>query len=226
MKKLLWLCLFLPAIAHADLRQPGILNNSAPQAGAVFNVSSGTVTDLRVSTATVTTLNVSTSTITTLVVTTATITNRIGTTTNNNATLGSIGEVISASVVKSAAIALTTTVPATIATMTLTAGDWDVRGFGGFLSGSGTTATDIRLAVSLTPNVMPAADTAAVPTANEVTIIESGASLVGTGNVYTVQLSPIRVSLAASTTIYLATVATFSVSTLAKFGSIEARRMR
>ncbi len=148
-----------------------------------------------------------------------------GTTTNDSTAALNVGEVISASVLQSAPTSITTGTAKTIASISLTAGDWDVRVMAGFLGAAGTTSTEIRTAISLTTNTLPASDTMNVPTSNEAMVIQSG-SVIGSGNATSLIIPSARVSLASTTTIYMVSFSNFSVSTMTGFGSIVARRMR
>jgi len=92
-----------------------ILLQSVLQNGATFYVSSGTVSNLNA-----TSLNS-----TTIAVTTITPTGIVGTTTNNNANAGDYGEFISSTV---ANVVLSGGVFVNIASISLSAGDWNVTG--------------------------------------------------------------------------------------------------
>lgn len=127
MKRLFWigLILSLPVLARADLRQPGIVNGSAPQT-ATFNVSSGTVTQFTSST--------------------ATIKNLVGTTTNDNAAVGNYGQYVS-SFTSSISIATGGSF-VNVAAITVSSGDWDVSGVV-LMGANGATVTACAMAISL-----------------------------------------------------------------------------
>ncbi len=153
-----------------------------------------------------------------------------GTTTNDNATAGYYGELLGPiSRLKSNATAMTspnTLNVCTTASITLTAGDWDVRGMVGFVGDTGTSITLLKAAVSKTSATLPASDTSAVPTAGEVTTeYDTAANVIGAGTVI-LPIPSYRVSLAASTDLWLVAAATFSVNTLSAYGSMQARRVR
>lgn len=153
----------------------------------------------------------------------------IGTTTNDAGGAGYVGETISASVVASAATALTSGVALTIASISLTAGDWDVRVMGAYkATNAGTSITESLTAISLTNNTMPAADARCVPTAaGEVWMDQNNlAQSPGNGGTLSGVTLISRVSLASTTTIYFVEQLQFTVSTAAGFGSIVARRVR
>lgn len=139
-----------------------------------------------------------------------------GTTTNDNAPAGAVGEVLSTTVAFGSAVALTTNTNSNVATVSLTAGDWDCTGVVNFVFGATTSYTKLMIWISTTsaasnltdagvtfatPAVVPAADMSwATPT--------------------------VRVSIAATTTTYMVARPTFTVSTLAAYGTIRCRRIR
>lgn len=143
-----------------------------------------------------------------------------GTATNDSAASGYIGEILSASTVRSAPVALTTTISANVTSKSLTAGDWDVFVEIGF-TGGGTT-TVLAYALATTSATLPGTDTLAVPTSNQVrgNLPLSVAATDATDMLYC------RVSLASTTTVYLVANATFAIGSASAYGSITARRIR
>jgi hypothetical protein len=136
----------------------------------------------------------------------------VGTTAANNVAAGAIGEYLSSEVLS--AVALTTNVVRSITLISLTAGDWDVHGVG-FVSYAGTgTGTNIAVSTSST----------ALPTTTNFGYASFGGGITATG----VQLAtgPLRVSLAATTPIYLVAQGSFSGGAASASGSIRARRVR
>lgn len=152
----------------------------------------------------------------------------LGTATNDSTTAGYVGEVIQASTLRSVNISLTTNTTVNVASVSLTAGDWDVRGLVGYSLSGGTTATSFINAISTTSATLPAADTLAVPdSAGQVTVQENSATTLVTGaGDYILSIPPSRVSIASTTTYYLVARSTFAVSGNGAYGSIVARRMR
>ena len=154
--------------------------------------------------------------------TTVTAAQVVGTTTNDNAAAGRIGEFITATVATPGS-GLTTATPLTIATISLTAGDWDVWSVIDYLY-TGATVTDIRGGPSPTTNVLPTqaggsgfgTDGLAIDPSNFVTISDT----------QTLDSGPIRVSIAATTSVFLVAQASFSAGTVSAFGTVSARRMR
>ncbi len=150
-----------------------------------------------------------------------------GTATNDTATAGDIGETLSISRVLSNQLGLTSNTAANVCTttsITLTAGDWDVRAFGHLNLAGTTTSSDFQLAVSLTSATLPAGDTTGVPTGGEV-IVRDNANI-ATGSLTSLVRPSFRVSVSGSTSIYLVAKCIFSVSTASISGFLEARRMR
>jgi hypothetical protein len=140
-----------------------------------------------------------------------------GVITNSNAAAGIVGEYITSSVASGSAVSLTTNVAINITSISLTAGDWDVFGAIGLLPGVTTSLTFISGGQSSTSATLGALGTFF---SHSIAAVVPGA--VG-------QVSPIpttRVSLAATTTIYLVFSGTFTLSTLGAYGVISARRVR
>lgn len=148
------------------------------------------------------------------------ITSLAGTTTNDSAAAGKIGEYISSTVLFASRQALTTTTPLGLTSISLTAGDWDVSGQSGFSTDATTNV--VRLVTNIGTTVALDNDR---PTTG---LIYAPGSVLNTPTNGTVIL-PIqthRISLAATTTIYLTVSATFTVAATAAFGAISARRAR
>ena len=140
---------------------------------------------------------------------------RTGTTTNDNAAAGQIGEFISSNVPAGSAVPLTSTSPANVTAISLTAGDWDVNGNVRESIAGGTTGTYLVGVISL-----------ATASLTEVT---GGYSMTGQsalGTPAAVAVGPVRVSVAATTTVYLNAQAMFAGGTMAAYGYIRARRVR
>lgn len=144
--------------------------------------------------------------------------NLVGTTTNNNAAAGSVGEVISSTIVSGSAVSLTTATPANITSISLTAGDWDVWFEAYFKVAATTTVTLLLGSISTT-----------TATINQVssafgTLYYPG-SVLGAAE-SSVPVGPMRQSLAGTTTIYAVGYAAFGVSTCDGYGILRARRVR
>lgn len=154
-----------------------------------------------------------------------------GTTTNDNATAGDVGEIIGPiSRLRSNATALTTNTTlnvCTTASITLTPGDWDIRGVVGFTPAALASITVLQASVSKTTATLSATDTIAVPTASECRAIRSNAaSIPGSGNDISLEIPTFRASVAGNTSIFLVAQATFTAAALTAYGSLDARRAR
>lgn len=142
----------------------------------------------------------------------------LGTNTNDSASSGRIGEVVSSTVASGSAVALTTGTPADVTSISLTAGDWDISGSVYFLQDVTTTATYYTGGIGPTTATLPgyAGAQGSIP----------GTAGAITGYDPTVALPPTRVSLAATTTYFLVAQSGFLVSTNAAYGHLRARRVR
>jgi len=176
------------------------------QAGATFYVSSGTATNLYSST--------------------FTPTNIIGKTTGVAAPTGDWGEEISSSVVRSAGFNIPTATALSVATATLTAGVWEVRGACGFLPATITSITYLECTISKTANAEPSADTIAVPNSSgEIKFPTSYVAFIPNGDV-TIGIQPTRVVITSQTTYHITAVSVFTASTMKAYGHIYARRIQ
>ena len=144
----------------------------------------------------------------------------IGTTTNNNAAAGSVGEFISATLTSASAIALTTATPATITSIELTAGDWDISWALSFETQATTSITRIQGGNALTT---PALASNTISTSQ---FSMQWSSFVPGVETFQQNGARARQSLSAPTTIYLNANAVFSVAGLSAYGWISARRVR
>lgn len=147
-----------------------------------------------------------------------------GTVTNDSAATTIVGELLTSTVAVGAKVATTTATPVDVTSVSLTAGDWDVS-FSCVKDLTGVTATIYSCGLgTTTATQLTQAGGGGVGTDPLVTQSATFGTTV-TGS-YTIQSMPIRVSLAATTTIYLVAADTFSAGTLANYGTIRARRMR
>lgn len=141
-----------------------------------------------------------------------------GTSTNDNAAAGMVGEYIEATLASGSSVSLTTDVAANVISISLTPGDWDVYGQSSFTTAATTSITRLMTSISATSNTL---DNTVGKLARFVT-----PAIVPGAEFNTQPVGPFRVSLSATTTIYLVVRGTFTVSTLTAFGFIRARRMR
>lgn len=141
-----------------------------------------------------------------------------GTSTSNNASAGNVGEYDSVDILIGAAVALTSGIPADIASFNLPAGDWWVYGTVATNPAAGTTTVRVDGWISTASATLP-------------TTINSGAY----ASIYlpnypsaphTMPVGSRRLSLASATTVYLSMQVAFGVSTMGGYGFIAARRAR
>lgn len=140
------------------------------------------------------------------------------TATNDSASAGAVGEYLESEILAGAAVALTTATPANITSLSLTAGDWDVWGEASFTLNAATTVTAINGWVSTTSATLPTAP-------NKGAMVTLTATLT-TGATQCAPVGMRRISLAATTTVYLSAQASFAVNTMAAYGMLCARRAR
>jgi hypothetical protein len=140
---------------------------------------------------------------------------------NTPASAGNVGEVISSNIAQASAVSLSNGTGASVTSITLTAGDWDVSGVVWFNGGTSTSITALFSAISSTNNTLPT-DASLDQSVN----VLRYALTLSSGQVQASPLSTVRVILSGSTTYYLVAQGGFSVSTLSAYGSIYARRAR
>jgi len=141
-----------------------------------------------------------------------------GETTNGNATAGNIGEYVESVVVSGSAVALVTGTAKTVTSISLTAGDWDVDAIGYIAPAATTNVTNSAVSISGTTNTFDGTP----GKANGFTttgVVTGGPSL-------SQVIPPYRLSLSATTTVFLICQAVFTISTASAFGIIRARRAR
>jgi hypothetical protein len=140
-----------------------------------------------------------------------------GTGTNDSAAAGYVGEIISANNIATG-VSLSTGATSNIVSISLTAGDWDVWGNLVFSPGGATTYTNFSGSITTSSG-----------TISNPSISDSSISLSATFTAATTQyfaLSPCRISIASTTTVYLTAQSTFGVSTLKGAAVLTARRAR
>ncbi len=146
-----------------------------------------------------------------------------GTTTNDSASAGKVGEYVTSSIAyNGSTVSLTTATPTNIVSITLTAGDWDVRGFIGFTGGGTTSVTFSVGSISATSATidLSSADRSGILNFNGAPLFNTAFGIINFSAGYS------RFSLSTTTTIYLVARADFTVSTCSGYGAIEARRVR
>lgn len=146
----------------------------------------------------------------------------VGTTTNDNAAAGSVGQYASTIVLSGSAVSLTSGVATNVITLSLTAGDWDVWGELWFTGGSGTILSSYLAGIGTT-----SATITFVPSDSYSVTNQYGSTTSITAIGAPVALVPqTRINLSTTTTVYLVVNAVFTVSTLAGYGKLAARRRR
>lgn len=145
------------------------------------------------------------------------IDNYRGTTTNDNAAAGMVGEIVSATVLAGAAVALTSGTVINVTSISLTAGDWDVNAVGVTSAAATTVVGAFGVGISTTSATFPP-------------LPSTGYSQTQGGSVtqpfYHLNTGVVRISIAATTTVFLIGYSNFSTSTNAMYGQIRARRVR
>lgn len=143
-----------------------------------------------------------------------------GTGTNDAASAGNVGQILTASLAIGSSVSLTSGVTANIATITLTPGDWDVWGVVDFNGAATTTATFCIAGISQSST--------GLPSAGDLDRTQQVFNSFAVFNIATVIVpaGPIRLTVASNTQIWLTGTAAFAVSTATAFGTIRARRVR
>jgi len=136
----------------------------------------------------------------------------------STASSGKIGEVISSSIPSGSAVSLTTATAANITSISLTPGDYDVRGNIIFVPAGTTTVSQVKGSINST-------------SATHATPPNGGAyfntqSTLTTGAEQAKVLAPMVINVSTTTTYYLVATAAFGVSTMTAYGCIVARRIR
>jgi hypothetical protein len=140
----------------------------------------------------------------------------VGTITNDNATPGTIGEIITSN--QTSPVTLATNTATGIANIPLTPGDWDVSGEVWFNIASSTLPTQLACQIS-NGIIFPGASLpGSSRTHLQVSFIASSLQIL--------PLSTCRASLPSATTYYVAALANFPSGTVTASGHIIARRSR
>lgn len=189
--------------------------------GALGTPSSGTVTNLTGTASININGTVGSTTPTTVAATTITATTQLigkGTATNDSATAGNIGENLNATA-GSSSVPLTTATSANLVSISLTAGDWMVSSAATFApQSSGTLVTDIWAGISSTSATFPVLSGGLVKLPYAVSTSNSDS--------VTAVVPSVRISIAATTTIYLVGRGYFTVAGLNGGGLINCWRVR
>lgn len=138
-----------------------------------------------------------------------------GTATNDNANAGSDGEFLETVVTQGAPVAMVTATPKDLATLSLTAGDWDVEGSVQTVPAGATVTASIQAGFNTVLNTLPVVER------QQINGVVSTAS-----TTVTAAMPRIRFSLSGAATVRLVAQVAFSVSTLSICGFLNARRPR
>lgn len=145
-----------------------------------------------------------------------------GTSTNDNALAGKYGEILQASRLGAAEVALTNATSINITSQSFTAGDWDVSGQCTFETDVTTTVQYFRCGISTSTGALPSSDSFATSGTN---YDASGTTVLG--SILTQMPTPVvRASLSGSTSYYLVGYSAFGTSFVKAFGTIRGRRLR
>lgn len=140
-----------------------------------------------------------------------------GTNTNNSASSGYVGEVVTNT---TSGVSLTTGAPATITSVPLPAGDWDVWCQAEFIPAAGTTVAYQLASISEVNNVRDG-------TVGYSTIVPFGNMVINTFVASSgIQSGPVRKSYASTTTTYCVAQSGFAISTQTASAFMLARRKR
>ena len=137
-----------------------------------------------------------------------------GVSTNTSAAAGYVGEYIESKIAIGSAVSLTTNVQANITSISLTAGDWDVWGNYATDTNAGTTVTITIGSINTT------SATLGNPQDGGYTNYPGNFQNVVAG------LSPKRISVASTTTVYLVGYSIFITNTQKMYGGLFARRVQ
>jgi hypothetical protein len=144
---------------------------------------------------------------------------RPGTNTNDNASAGNVGEIISSSIASGSAVALTSNVAVNVTSITLTPGDWQTFIWGTFFGGATTSQSSLIVCMSTVSATLDTVTPFASNTISTVAQVVGGAS-------NNCSVGPFRVQVASGTTqIFFVARATFTISTFNVFGAIEGIRI-
>ena len=148
----------------------------------------------------------------------------VGTGTNDNASAGNVGEYIQSTVASGSAVTLTTATGNNVTSISLTAGDWDLDGQVDFSPAATTSVTQLNSSISLTSATLsPQAGGSGLGPDGTTTInqpAEVPTALICLPTFTT------RLSIAATTTVFLVAQANFTVAAMTAYGTIRARRIR
>lgn len=140
-----------------------------------------------------------------------------GTNTTGDAATGYVGEYVESVVLIGSAVALTNVTQTNVTSISLTAGDWDVWANVIFSGAGSTNITQAISGINTTSTTLPTAPA-------------GGAYGFWVGNITGVAPGIVtgqrRITINATTTVYLVAYASFTISTMSAYGCLAARRVR
>lgn len=139
----------------------------------------------------------------------------LGTATNDAATAGNVGQNITATLAIGSAINIPNASNTAVLSVSLTAGDWDVAGNINFAGASATITSKVG-AIGL----------GATTILTDGTEVYSGIQTTASSGTDSLTITPKRVSLAATTTVYIIGNVAFSAGMVTAWGFLSARRVR
>ena len=137
-----------------------------------------------------------------------------------SAAVGYVGEFISATVPTGSSVSLTTATIANITSITLSAGDWELRGQVDYTAALSTVVNVFAQGISTTSATFGGQDTYTQTNTTAGAIVPNVTYDIGAA------VRTQRLLLSATTTVYLVCRAVFTTNTLKAYGTIEARRIR
>lgn len=142
------------------------------------------------------------------------------TSTNDDAAATKVGELLTTSTTFANRVPLTTGSALPVASMAVTAGDWDISGTVTIVGASGTLINQAAAGISLQSTTFPAE--------GAYTQQVWGSTGISSTNLFAPNLptGAVRQSFSATTSVYLIGYAAFSVSTMSAYGTLRARRIR
>ncbi len=152
-----------------------------------------------------------------------------GTASNDSAASGYIGEILTQSRVRSAAVVIATGTSGNVTgtALALTAGDWELGGSIAFTPQASTSITQLVASVSTTSSTVSGSDTTAVgDSGGQMRTVWSASAQVPGANDITLVIPNHRVSIATITTFYLVQLSTTTINSMSAYGSIYGRRVR
>lgn len=141
-----------------------------------------------------------------------------GTNTNDNASAGNVGELLSSSIA-SPGTTLTSGTVGTITNLALTAGDWDVWLEGAFTGATNTTVTNLQMALNTVATISTLAGQFGATPGLSLALFNYSVNP-------TLNVGPARFSVANSLTVYGLAEAVWATSSITAFGLMRARRVR